>query len=120
MIFLSKSCLYIPKCNGNEKLPDKEQVKFDVHALTGEEEEKFTLMFSSMTEDGKQKLVIEPKAVAMFKSQVDRVYGVYKDAKGKEAVTDAADFVGLPNTYEYITETVAFIRNGMTEQELKN
>ena len=120
MIFLQKSCVYIPKCNGNRDLPEKEQVRFDVHAMTGTEEEKFTLMYSSVQEDGKQKLLIEPKAVAMFCSQVDGVHGVYSDERKKNAITEAKEFADLPDTYEYITETVAFIRNGLTESEIKN
>jgi hypothetical protein len=120
MIFLSKTATYIPHCCGNKDLPEDEQVRFDVHAMTGAEEEKFTMIFSSVKDGDVQKLIVEPKAVALFKNQVDCVHGVYTDEKRKNPVTTADEFIKLPGTYEYITETVAFIRNGLTESEVKN
>lgn len=118
MIFLSKQARYIPRCNWNRDLPEDEQVQFDCHAMTGAEEEKFTMIFSSVKDGDNQKLLIEPKAVALFESQVDKVYNVFGD--DKKPITTAKEFVKLPGTYEYITETVAFIRNGLTEQDVKN
>ena len=118
MIILTKKAKYIPRCKGNRDLSENEQVAFDVRGLSGEEEEKFTMNFSSVTDGGVQKLLIEPKAIALFKSQVEHVYNV-QDEKKKD-VTDAADFVKLFDVYEYITETVAFIRTGLTEQDSKN
>jgi len=120
MIFLSKHATYIPKCNGNRVLPADEQVRFDIHAMTGEEEERLVMMFYKTNEDGKDALVVDYKVKEVFLSQVDRVYGVYKDEARREAVTTAADFLKLPGTYEYISETVAFIKNGLEEIELKN
>jgi len=120
MIFLSKHATYIPKCNGNRVLPADDQVRFDIHAMTGEEEERLVMMFYKTNEDGKDALVVDYKVKEAFLSQVDRVYGVYKDEARREAVTTAADFLKLPGTYEYISETVAFIKNGLEEIELKN
>ena len=118
MIFLSKQATYIPQCCGNKDLPEDEQVKFHVRAMSGAEEEKYTMIFSSVKDGDVQKMMIEPKAVALFEGQVDKVEGVFDG--DKKPVTTAKEFTKLPGTYEYITETVAFIRNGLTEQDLKN
>lgn len=118
MIFLSKEATYIPKCNGNRDLPDAEQVKFDVRAMTGEEEEKLSSVITTARDGALQKIIIEPKAVPLFENQVSKVYGVYKEKN--IPVTEAKEFTKLPGTYEYITETVAFIRNGLTEDDIKN
>jgi hypothetical protein len=48
------------------------------------------------------------------------VYGVYKDEAKREAVSTAAEFLKLSDTYEYISETVAFVKNGLEEVEIKN
>ena len=118
MIFLAKRNLYIPECNGNRELPADEQVRFDVRAMTGEEEERYTTLLSYV-EDSK-KILLEPKIIETFLGQVDKVYNVYSDEAKKQPVETAKDFIKLPGTYEYITETVAFIRKGLTETELKN
>lgn len=118
MIFLSREATYIPKCNGNRDLPDAEQVKFDVRAMTGEEEEKLSSVITTARDGALQKIIIEPKAVPLFESQVSKVYGVYRDKN--IAITDPTEFAKCPGTYEYITETVAFIRSGLTETEVKN
>jgi hypothetical protein len=56
---LSKHATYIPKCRGNRELPADEQVRFDIHAMTGEEEERLALMAYKTMEDGKDSLVID-------------------------------------------------------------
>ena len=118
MIFLARKSIYIPKCNGNRELPADEQVRFDVRAMTGEEEERLTTMMSYI-EDAK-KVLLEPKVIETFLGQVDKVYNVYADEAKKHPVETAKEFIKLPGTYEYITETVAYIRRGLTEAELKN
>ena len=118
MIVLSKRTKYTPKCKGNRDLPAGEQVAFDIRGLSGEEEERFSMNVSSINDGETQKLLIEPKAVPMFVNQVEHVYGVV-DEKGKP-VTDPAEFVKMFDTYEYITETVAYIRQGLPEEDLKN
>jgi hypothetical protein len=120
MIFLSKHATYIPKCRGNRELSAEDQVRFDIHAMTGDEEERLVLMAYKTVEDGKESVVIDYKIKETFLSQVDRVYGVYKDEARREEVTTANEFMKLPDTYEYITETVAYIKRGLEEKEIKN
>jgi len=118
MVFLTRSAMYVPKCNGNRDLPIDEQVRFQVRAMTGTEEEKLSTLFAYT--DNATKMVMEPKAIETFLSQVDEVKGVWADKEKKQPIATAAEFVKLPGTYEYITECVAFIRRGLEEKELKN
>ena len=115
MIFLSRECIYVPKCNGNRKLKAEEQVKFSVRAMTGVDEEKLTTLFSYS--DDEKKIVIEPKVIDTFCNQVTKVWGV---SDGTKDIETAREFVRLPNVYDYITETVAFIKKGLPEEDLKN
>ena len=123
-IFLNKKIIYVPKCNGNRELPIADQIRFDAHAMTGEEEERLTTMYAIVEDSGKRqkKMIVDIQTMATFLSQVDFVHGAYTDEERKNAVTTAKEFAALPGTYEYISEFVAFIKGKLSpdEKEIKN
>ena len=118
MIFLSRKITYVPKCRGNRDLPENEQIKFDAHAMTGEEEERLTTIVYRTTIDGESVLKVDAKVIDTFISQVDKVYNAFDE--NKKPILTSAEFVKLPGSYEYVTEMVAFIKSGLKDEEIKN
>ena len=88
-ITIKRTDTYVPKWNGNRKLPEAEQVKVHYHFLSFEEQERLVSLDSSS------------KAVLNFAagvaSQVDRIDNLTVDADGEEKdITSGGELVAEP------------------------
>ena len=113
---------YIPKWNGNQKLPKAEQVSVEYRYMTCEEEEKysnFVPKYSMEANAAKEvELEIKPHANEIWDLCVTKVSGLF-DENGKE-ITDPKAVRKVPGLYELITEVSAEIRKGIQEADSKN
>lgn len=121
-IKLSRTDIYIPKWNGNRSLPESEQVKVEYRYMTCEEEERFSVLrpIYNMAEGKTQDVAIDYKTFAndIWKACVKKVSGL-QDEAGAE-ITESKKVADIPGMYSLITEVVAEIKRGLTEEDLKN
>ena len=127
-IKLSRTDIYIPKWNKNRKLPEEEQIKIEYRFMTSEEEERFSLIRPTYSmdkqntdADGKPKEIavdFELHANEIWDICVKKVTGLF-DESGVE-IAEPKKIRAIPGIYGLITEVVAEIKRGLTEEEIKN
>ena len=127
-IKLSRTNIYIPKWNHNRELPEDEQVKIEYRFMTSEEEESFSLVRPTYNmdkkntdEEGKPKEIaveFELHANAIWDKCVKKVIGLF-DENGNE-ISEPKKVRAIEGIYGLITEVVAEIKLGLTEEEIKN
>ncbi len=119
-INISNKYTYIPKWNGNRKLPPEEQVSVEYRYMTCEEEEKYSQFVPKYKGANRDEVELEIKTNAneIWDICVSKVSGLTDEA-GKE-LTDHKAVRKVPGTYGLITELVGIIRKGIGEEESKN
>jgi hypothetical protein len=86
---VTRNDVYVPKWNGNSKLPDDEKVKVHYHFLSFEEQESIV----SVDSKGETRLNFA-KGVA---AQVDKIENLVIESDGEEtAITTGAELVAEP------------------------
>jgi len=117
---ISGKQVYIPKWNGNRKLPKDEQVTVEYRYMTCEEEEKYSNFVPKYSMDNTQEveLEIKPHANEMWDLCVTKISGLFDEA-GKE-IADPKAARKIPGSYGLITEVAAEIRKGIGEADSKN
>lgn len=111
---------YVPKWNGNRKLPKEEQVVVEYRYMTCEEEERFQAFVPRYdTENTKSvELEIQTHANDIWAACVTKLTGL-SDTAGKE-ITDPKAVAKVPGVYGLVTEVVAEIKRGLDEGASKN
>jgi hypothetical protein len=119
-INISNKYTYVPKWNGNRKLPPAEQVSVSYRFMTCEEEEKYSQFIPKYKGDKRDEVELEIKTNAneIWDICVQRVDGL-KDENGKD-LTDPKAVRKIAGTYGLITELVGIIRKGIGEEDQKN
>jgi hypothetical protein len=121
-IKLSRTDVYIPKWNGNRSLPDSEQVKVEYRFMTCEEEERFSLIkpVYNMAEGKAQEITVnyDLHANDIWDACVKKVSGLF-DENGVE-LTEPKKIRAIPGMYNLVTEVIAEIKRGLTEDDSKN
>lgn len=119
-IKLSRTDTYIPKWNGNRNLPEAEQVKVDYRYMTCEEEEKWSVIRPVFTDGETKEVKVDYATHAndIFAACVLKVDGLC-DTDGKP-VAKPQEVLKVPGIYGLVTEVVAEIKRGITEQDSKN
>ena len=119
-INITGKSVYVPKWNGNRLLPAEQQVSVEYRYLTCDEEEKFSKFVPRYKGEKKDEMELEIKTNAneIWDLCVQKVNGLVDDA-GTD-ITDPKALRKVPGTYELVTEIVALIRKGISEEELKN
>ena len=108
---------YIPKWNGNDKLKADEQIRVTYKLMTAEQEEQWSTLYFRRDDDD-FRMDVETHANAIWKECVVRVEGL-RDENDKP-ITKPEDVLKVPGIYGLVTEVVAQIKRGLTEQEIKN
>lgn len=111
---------YVPKWNGNRKLPKDEQITVEYRYMSCEEEERFQAFVPRYdTENTKSvELEIQSHANDIWAACVVKVTGFQDAVNGKDM--DPKAIVKVPGVYGLITEVVAEIKRGIDEGEAKN
>ena len=112
---------YTPKFNGNRARPVEDQISVTYRYMTSEEEEKFTHLVPRYDTKKADQVEVDIKtsANAIWDACVEKVDGL-KDKTSKAAISDPKKVRAIPGIYGLITEVVAEIKKGITEDELKN
>jgi hypothetical protein len=111
---------YTPKWNGNRKLPAADRLRVEYRYMSCEEEEQFSLFIPKYDTGDTSSVELEIKSHAneIWDLCVVKVHG-FVDEAGKE-ITDPKAVRKVPGVYGLVTEVVAEIRKGITEEEAKN
>lgn len=114
---VSREETYIPKWNGNDKLKADEQIRVTYKLMTPEQEEQWSTLYFRRDDDD-FRMDVETHANAIWKECVVKVEGLL-DENGK-MLSKAAEVLKVPGIYGLVTEVVAQIKRGITEEERKN
>lgn len=119
-INISNKYTYVPKWNGNRKLPPDKQMSVEYRFMSCEEEEKFSQFVPKYKGDKRDEVELEIKTNAneIWDTCVTKVLGLYDEA-GKE-LSDPKAVRKVSGTYGLITELVGIIRKGIGEEDQKN
>jgi hypothetical protein len=121
-IKLSRTDTYIPKWNGNRKLPTSDQVKIEYRFMTCEEEEKYSALrpvFSSDKSEVRDVTIdVHTHANEIWDVCVKKVDGLTDD--NGVGITDPRKVRAVPGVYGLVTEVVAEIKTGITVEQSKN
>ena len=119
-IRVSRDDIYIPKCWGNRKLKEDEQIKVHFSYMTSEQEEKYTKLRPKYTGEKQQdvEMIIESHANEIWYACVKRVENLINEKTQKEMTS--AEVRAAPGMYELITEVVAHIKVGIEGLDAKN
>jgi hypothetical protein len=115
-ITIAQSGTYVPKWHGNLSLPADEQVKVDYQYMTAEQEEKYVKMIPRYK--GEEVVIdFDSNVNAIWDECVLRVHNLHGSAG---EITDPKVVRNIRGIYGLITEVVAHIKQGLTEEESKN
>lgn len=119
-INISNRYTLVPKWNGNRELPLEEQVTVEYRYMTCEEEEKYSQFVPKYKGEKRDEMELEIKSNAneIWDNCALKVNGL-RDETGKE-LSDPKAVRKVAGTYGLVTEVVAAIRKGFSEEEQKN
>ena len=116
-ISLSKTDTYVPKWRDNRKLPGDQQVTVEYKLMTAEQEERYSEMYLRREGEDDFGMTVKTHAVEIWDECVIKVNGLNDGAK---PLTDPKKVRAIPGIYELVTEVVAVIKQGITEEDSKN
>ncbi len=116
-IKLSATSTYVPKWRDNRKLPEGEQVHVEYKLMTAEQEERFSEMYLRREGDDDFGMTVKTHAVEIWDECVTKVIGLND---GEKPILKPKAVREIPGIYELITEVVAIIKQGITEEDSKN
>ena len=109
---------YTPKWNGNRKAPEKDRIRVEYRYLTCEEEERFSNFSPRYDTEGKDvELEIKTHANEIWELCVTKISGLTDEA---DKPIDPKGVLKAPGVYELITEVVAQVKKGISEDDSKN
>jgi predicted extracellular nuclease len=115
-ITIAQTGTYVPKWNRNRDLPAAEQMQIEYQYMTAEQEEKYVKMVPRYK--GEEVTVdFDTNVNAIWDECVLSVRNFCPN--GKE-MSDAKEVRKLRGIYSLITEVVAHIKQGLTDDESKN
>ena len=116
-VSLSLTDQYIPEWRGNRDLPDDEQIKVTYRLMTAEQEEKYSTLYMRRGTGDDYSMDVKTHAVEIWDECVTTVTGLVGDSG---PITDPKQVRAIPGIYGLVTEVVAVIKRGISEDELKN
>ena len=121
---VAREDIYIPQWRGNRDLPDEEQIKIEYSLMTAAQEEKFSELQPKYVNEGDQvhyEVEVRYNINAIWDECVKSIKNfIWDDGKKEIPVTDPKKIQDVPGIYDLITEVVAHIKRGITEDDRKN